>query len=130
WTLASGNDLPDRLAGFIVPASNAMTCRITQSLSGLGIGPDQRHGKAIRQERRDAADGSGFPLTVVEGDVALGRRIEFEYAGQTEPLLKCRPDVAAQAVATTQPQPMGGFQRMGRAIQQVAAELADILENG
>src|SRR5579863_8760142 len=82
----------------------------------------------MREKRRDAADGARLSLDVVEREVAFGRRIEFENLRDRKPRLKILPDVAAQAVAANQTQPVPRLEfRHGR-LEKITAELADILE--
>ncbi|MGY4482963.1 hypothetical protein ACVWWR_002154 [Bradyrhizobium sp. LM3.2] len=82
----------------------------------------------MREQRRNAADRAGLTLDVKQREIAFGRRVEFEDAGDCKTGLESFPDVAAQAVATdkTKAMPVLVFGR--RRLQKVAAELADILE--
>src|ERR1700722_4260041 len=84
----------------------------------------------MRQKRRDSADGARLAFDIVEREIALGRRIKLQDLRDRKPRLKFLPDIAAQAVAAGKPQPMLLFEfRYGR-FQKIAAELADILEEG
>ena len=80
------------------------------------------------EERRHAADGADFAFDIVERNVALGRRIELQDLRDGEPVLEFLPDVGAQPVAAAQAKPMLFFARLFRRIDQIAAQLADILE--
>ena len=60
----------------------------------------------MRQQRRNPANRAGLALDIVEREIAFGRRIEFKDARNRETRLKGFPDIAAQAVAADQPQPM------------------------
>src|SRR5262252_97037 len=82
----------------------------------------------MRQERWNAPDGAGLALVVEQRDVALGRRVELENLWNAETVLEIGPDVTAQAVAAGESQPMRALARVWRRVQQVTAELADILE--
>ena len=82
----------------------------------------------MRQQRRDPADRAGLALDIVEREIAFGRRIEFEDPRNGKTRLKGFPDVAAQSVAADQPQPVLVFEFGWRRLQQIAAKLADVLE--
>src|SRR5664279_341027 len=77
---------------------------------------------------RDFSDRAGFTLDIVEREIALGRRVEFEDLGNAETGLESLPDVTAQAVAASQPEPMPALEFRCRRFQEIAAEFADILE--
>ena len=82
----------------------------------------------MRQQRRNAADRARLALDIVEREIAFGRRVEFQDLRNGKARLERFPDVAAQAVAAGEPQPMAGFEFGRRRLQQIAAEFADILE--
>src|SRR5689334_23335242 len=96
-------DAADRLAYFAGPATDAAAAIIAQRDSSLDVVADQCHGRAMRQERRDAADGARPALVIEQGDVAFGRRIEFEDARKLKAFLEIGPDVATQPIAAGQP---------------------------
>ena len=83
---------------------------------------------ALRQEGRDAADRAQLALEVDERRVALGRAVELDDARDAEALLEALPDVRPQAVADAEAQAVLAVARVRRRVQQVAAELADVLE--
>src|SRR5580700_4496770 len=78
------------------------------------------------QEWRHAADGADLALDVVERNVGLGRRIEFQDSGYLEFLLEPPPDIGAQPIAASHTQPMR--RRGAGAVDKVSAQLADILK--
>ncbi len=80
-------------------------------------------------ERWYPADRTGLFLDVEQSDVAFGRGIELEDLRNAEALLERRPDVRPQPVAAAESQP-GRVRRRRRGIEQIAAELADVLEDG
>ena len=82
----------------------------------------------MREQRRNAADRARLALDVIEREIAFGRCIKFEDARDREARLEFFPDVAAQAVAAGKPQPVLSFEFGNRRLQEIAAELADILE--
>ena len=82
----------------------------------------------MREERRDAADGAGLAFHIEHRDVALGRGVELQDLRNTKPPLELGPDVGPQAVAAAHPDPVLRLMRIGLGLQQVAAQLADILE--
>src|SRR5690606_17680972 len=60
--------------------------------------------------------------------VALGRGIEFPDMRDAEARPEGRPDIRPQAIAAAQPQAMLRLLHMRRRIDEITAELADILE--
>ena len=84
--------------------------------------------EAMREERRNAADRAGLAFGVVEREVAFGRRIEFQNLRDAEPALEILPDVRPQAVAAASLIRCVVLARMWRRVHQIAAKLADILE--
>ena len=82
----------------------------------------------MREQRRNPADRAGFALDIVEREIAFGRGVEFEDLRYRKARLEGFPDIAAQAVAAGEPEPMARFIFGRRRAQEIAAELADILE--
>ena len=80
------------------------------------------------EEGRNAADGADLAFDVVERDIAFGRRIEFQDARNGESLPEFLPDVGAQPVAAADAQAMRALARVFRRVDQIAGELADILQ--
>ena len=80
------------------------------------------------EEGGNAADGADLALEVEQRHIALGRGVEFQDARNAEALLEFLPDVGAQAVAAAQPQPVCALALVARRIDQIAGELADILD--
>ncbi len=80
------------------------------------------------QERRHAADGADFAFDVVERDVAFGRGVKLQDLRDGEPVLEFLPNVGAQPVAAAQAKPVLLFAGLLWRIDQITAQLADILE--
>src|SRR5438552_15204365 len=78
----------------------------------------------------DAANRGGFALEIEERDVALGRGVELENPGNAETVLEVVPDVGPQPVTAADPEPVPGLVRLRLCVQQIAAKLADALEQG
>ncbi len=94
------------------------------------VEPDQGHIDGPLHIGRNPTDRMGPAIEVEQGEIALGRAVEFQDPGDGEPRLEPVPDVRPQPVADDQPEPVPTFVRMVRRIEQIAAELADILEQG
>ena len=82
----------------------------------------------MRQKRRNSADRAGLTLDIVEREIALGRRVKLQDLRNRKPRLKILPDIAAQAVAAGQTQPMLRLEFRRGGFQKIAAKLTDILE--
>jgi hypothetical protein len=123
-------DAADGFAAFAARAGDAKAVITTKRCAALGVDLDDRGREAMRQQRRDAADRADLALDIVEREIAFGRRVKFEDARDREAGLELLPDVTAQAVAAGEPQPVLGLEFGYRRLQQIAAELPDILEQG
>ena len=77
-----------------------------------------------------AADGADLAVVIDHADIAFGRAVELHDARDLEALLEARPDLRTQTVADGDPQTVLALERIFRRVQQIAAELADILEHG
>src|SRR5438105_13905758 len=84
----------------------------------------------MRQERRRTADRARLALDVEQRDVAFGRGVELEDARDAEARLELAPHVEAEPVAAGEPQLVRALERMRRGLHEIAAQLADILEQG
>ncbi len=82
----------------------------------------------MTEERRHAADGADFAFDVIEREISFGRGIKFQHARNVEAFLELPPHLGAQPVAAGKPQPVRALARMLRRMHQIAAQLADILE--
>ena len=82
----------------------------------------------MAEKRRYAADSADFAFDVVKREIAFGRGIKFEHARNVEPLLETLPHVGTKPVAAGEPQSVRAFARMLGRMHQIAAQLADILE--
>src|SRR5690348_13485906 len=127
--LVSAADPPDRLAGFSARARDAKPVLAASGLTAFGIDFDDRGGKTMRQQRRNPADGAGFSFDIEQREIALGGGIEFENLRDRKTRGEGLPDISAQAVAHREPQSMVGFDFRDRCLQEIAAELADVLEH-
>ena len=125
---ARAADPTDRLAGLAGLAADAPPIGAARRQAGGGVEGDDGGGEAVGQKGRDAADGAGPALGIVKREVALGGGVELQDAGNGEAVLEGGPDIAAQAVAADHPQAMVALVRARRRRREIAAELADILE--
>ena len=85
-------------------------------------------GKRMRDPPRQAADRALLVLEVEQRHVAFGGGVELDDLRNLEAALERPPDLGPQPVAAGEPQPVRALLRMRRRVEQVAAELADILE--
>ena len=77
-----------------------------------------------------APDGADLALDIVERDRALGRGVEFEDARHAEAIAEMLPDIGPQAIAGADAQPVPALIRVRWGCGEIAAEFADILEDG
>src|SRR3984893_4596510 len=123
-------DAADGFAGLAARASNAKPAGIANGSAEFGVELHDDSRKAMREQRRNPADRARFSLDIVERKIALGCRVEFKHSRNRKARLKSLPDIAAQTVATGEPQPVRGFEFGWRRLQEIAAEFADILKQG
>ncbi len=97
--------------------------------SGFDVEAHQSGREAMLEIPGQAADGAGLALEIEHQHVAFGRRIEFEDQRNAKAGLEFFPDVGTQAVAAGEPQLVLGLVRLRRRIDQIAAQLADILHH-
>ena len=121
-------NLADGLADFIGGGAPAEPVRIAHGLAVLGVMGDERDRLTPRKVRGNAADRSRLAFGIVERKAAFSRRVEFKDLRNPKAFFEGMPDVWAKAVAAGNPQAMPLFARVRRRLQEVAAELADILE--
>src|SRR5204863_8388091 len=95
--------------------------------AGLDVEPDDRSGKPVREERRDAPDRAWLALHVEQRHVALGRRVELENLRNPETIQELDPHVRPQAIAAAHPQPVTVIVRIEWRFEQVPAQFADVL---
>src|SRR6202048_182323 len=82
----------------------------------------------MRQKRRYLADRARASLAVVERKIAFGRRVILENSRDLEAALERLPDLRPQSVSAGDAELMGAFYFLMRRIDEVAAQLADVLE--
>jgi hypothetical protein len=121
-------DAADGFADLAARARNAKSAGIAHGIAEPGVELHDDSRKAMREQRRNPADRSRFSLDIVERKITLGRRVEFKHSRDRKARLKCFPDIAAQAIAAGEPQPMRGLEFGWRRLQEITAELADILK--
>src|SRR4029079_6251176 len=126
---AVAGDAPERFAGLVDAAADAEAVLVARRPSRHRIELHQRQGKARSQKRWNAADRADLSLYVVERHVAFGRSVEFQDARHSEAILEFLPDIGLQSVAAAKPQPMGALARVLWRVDQIAAQLADILKD-
>src|SRR5438445_524805 len=120
--------LTDRLADFVRRAAHAEARLVADGLVPGDVESHQSSGESIREERGDAPDGPGLALDVDHRHVALGRGVELQDLRNAEAGLEVVPDIGPQPVAAGQPDPV--LRLVGRALRvdEIPAELADVLE--
>ena len=121
-------DLADGLAAFAACHGAAQTIRAAFGKAGFIVELHDGCGKTVCQERRDAADGAGAAFDIVEREIAFGGGIEFQDLWDGEAVLEDFPHIARQPIADRQAQSV--FRHLTFAGQQIAAQFADILEDG
>src|SRR3984885_10898645 len=99
-------DPPHSLARLADGTRHAEAFDVTQRRKSFRVDPNDRGRETMRQQRRNSADRAGPAFDIVKRKIALGRRVELQDLRDRKPRLKIVPDVAAQAVAAGQPQPM------------------------
>ena len=124
----AADDLADRFADFVRSTANAKALLVSDGLFTSGVEPDQRRRESMGEKGWDAANRAGFALEIEERDVALGRGVELENPGNAETVLEVVPDVGPQPVTAAHPEPVPGLVRLRLRVQQIAAKLADVLE--
>src|SRR5215510_4644008 len=124
WIL---EDLADHLACFAGFALDAEALLVADRLLALDVKAHDLGREALGQEPGDAADGAFLTLEVEHGDVAFRGSVELDDLGDFEALLELVPDIGPQAVATDEAQPVRALFRMRWRIDEISAELADIL---
>jgi hypothetical protein len=120
---------PDRFAGLVHAAADAEAVRVARRPSGRRVELHQRQWKARGEEGRNAADRADLAFYIVERHIAFGRRVEFQDARNDKAVLKSLPDVGLQPVAAAKSQAMGAFVGMLGRVDQITAQLADILKD-
>src|SRR2546422_173597 len=120
--------LTDRLADFVRRAAHAEARLVADGLVPGDVESHQGSGESMREERGDAPDGPGLALDVDHRHVALGRGVELQDLRNAEAGVEVVPDIGPQPVAAGQPDPV--LRLVGRALRvdEIAAELADVLE--
>src|SRR5262249_49795699 len=123
-------DLADHLAGLVDPAFDAEAVLVPHRLLALDVEADDPGRKAGGDPPGQPADGTHLALEIEQRDIAFGRAVELDDPRDVEAVLELQPDIGAQAVAAGETHPVCVLQRAGWRVDEVAAELADILEAG
>ena len=122
-------DEPDRFPHLVRRGAQAEPLRGSQRHAGFGGNADDGGGKPMGQEGGDATNRAGLSLDVHEGEAAFRRGVELQDLRQGEAVAEPLPDIGAQAVAKAEAQAVRWRFALRRGCgEQVAAELADILE--
>src|SRR5262245_44831012 len=120
-------DLADHLARLARFALDAEAMLVADRLLALDVEAHDLGREAMGQEPGDPADGTFLALEVEHGHVAFGGSVELDDLGDPEAFLELVPDIGPQAVAAEKAQPVRALFRMRWRIDEIAAELADIL---
>ena len=122
-------DAPDRFAGFSASTGDAKPGRAANGAAAVRIDLHDRDGKTMRQHGRNPADGAGLAIHVEQGEITFGHSVKLEDLRDREARRKCLPDIAAQSVAAGKPQAVLCLGFATGCLQQIAAELADVLKH-
>ena len=123
-------DQADGLAHRSQRRRTAQAVGAAHGLFGVQIELDQTDVDLALQQLGHPADGALLAVEVEQRNIAFRRAVEFQHAGNGESLLELGPDVGAQAVAEHQLQLVITLDLVGRAVDQITAQLADIDEHG
>src|SRR5205814_3855849 len=123
------HDLPDRLADLVGATPTTEPLVVAHRLAAR-VERHEGGRETVRQKCGDAADGGGVTIDIEERDVAFGRCVELQNSRNAEPALEGGPDVRPEPVAAGEPDAVRRLVANGRGLQQVAAQLADVLEEG
>jgi hypothetical protein len=108
------------------PSAHGTTA--TRAVAQRRIGVDvEAHERDLRA-RRGLADRTGPPGEIHHRYVRLGRAVELDDPRHREALLELLPHVGAQPVAEREAQLVRALLRVRRLIDEIAAQLADVLE--
>ena len=118
-------DQADGFANLADARQAAQAVRAADRLFGFHVELDQADIDLRLQEARHPTDRALFAVEVEQRDVAFGRAVELQDVGDLEPALEVGPDIGAQAVAERQAQLVLGLVLVRRAVDQIAAQLAE-----
>src|SRR5262249_49789147 len=121
-------DLADDLAGLVDGALVAEALLVANRLLGLDVEAHHLGGEAGRDEPGNAADRAFLAVEIEHRDIAFGRAVALDDLRNAEAALELRPDLGTQSVAAGEAQFVRALLRMRRRVEQVTAQLADILE--
>src|SRR5207248_7589318 len=122
--------LADNLAGLVDRAFNAKTGGVAHRLAALYVEAHDLGREACSNPPGYPPDCALLAIEIEQGDVPLRCAVKLDDLGDSEPLFEGPPDLRSQAIAASEPQPMGAFVRRGRRIEEIAAKLADVLKAG
>src|SRR5205085_10001606 len=123
-----GKNLAERFSDFVRTTTNAEPFGVPHGCIRFDVELHERCRESMGEEERDASDRARLALDVEQRDVAFGGRVELQDLWNAKPLLEVVPDVSSQAVAAAHSDRVFGLMAMRLAVQQVATELADVLE--
>src|ERR1700722_12621618 len=84
----------------------------------------------MRQVRRNVADGSAFALNVEQRDATFGGGIKLKNLRNGKTVFESVPHFGRQPVATGHPYTVTRLIRRRRGVEQVAAKLTNVLQEG
>jgi hypothetical protein len=122
--------LADDLARLVDTAFDAKTSLVADRLLALHIEADDLGGEAAGNPPRQPADGAFLALEIEQRNIAFGRGVELDDLRDLEAPLEFRPDIGAQPVAAGEAKMMRALVRTRRRIDEIAAQLADVLKAG
>ena len=97
-------------------------------LAGRDVELQQRNGESVREKRRDPADRARLAFAVVQRKIAFGGRVIFEDPRDAKAALKVFQTSGRRPLPQAMRSRCSAFARCCGAIDQIAAKLADVLE--
>ena len=124
------HDLADDLARLVDVALDAEALLVADRLLAFCVEADDLGREARGDPPGKPADRAFLAVEIEQRDVAFGRGVELDDLRNLEAPLELRPHIGPQTVAAGQAQMVRALLRVRRRVDEVAAELADILEAG
>src|SRR5262249_52904776 len=122
------HDLADDLARLVNVALDAEAAFVADRLLAFHVEADDLGREARGDPPGKPGDRAFLAVEIEQRDIAFGRGIELDDLRDLEAPLELRPHVRPQAVAAGQAQVVRALLRVGRRVDEVPAELADILK--